>query len=638
MKKFLKVLILVLFLLVLIVPNISWGFLKDNEDINYDIGENRILAKFPTEFTGNDYPSEVETWYNDHLPFRSVLHSLYSKINMYLDDLFNKYFYVEEEMVLDYVEVEYEPEEHVHMYLEKDKVLPTCTDSGSAYYQCECGDGFTVNYPAIGHNYIISNEVAPTCTEDGMRTYTCTLCGDTYEEALHATGHQFVITQEGNISCIEQGTVTYTCSVCGYEYSEISLGLGHEWQLIDEKEPTCEKSGFKHYFCSVCGEENTEIIEALGHKYSVTDHKDENCIYDGYTTYTCSICGDSYTDILVHHHVLEVVDSVAASYEDYGYTLNLCEVCGSYVRTDIVDRLEKNTKKAMRYFNKVAIEGRYGWLFYQGDDSEQYYKGTNVLTDKQLEKYNEILIKLDDLCKRLGKQLVIMINPNKEQVYPEFYPTVTVINEEKRIPNMVQYIRTNSNVKIVYPIDELKKAKPQWQVYYKTDTHWNSAGAYIGLKTLYDEIGIDSIDLISLPVKPYECSTGDLINLGNLNGNSNYTHDTNYSILYRPEVEFSSRTIASESLDAIVFSTSNNAAIDKHLVMIGDSFRSALVDFLVKDFTSVTTMHRNSINELSVRQAILDADIIVLEAVERYDSQIFSSAEMLYDILLILDK
>ena len=66
-----------LFLTVLILPTVIWIFGKllpgkPINALNFDLGENRTMAAFPTEFSSS-YGLELEAFYNDRLPFRSVI-------------------------------------------------------------------------------------------------------------------------------------------------------------------------------------------------------------------------------------------------------------------------------------------------------------------------------------------------------------------------------------------------------------------------------------------------------------------------------------------------------------------------------------------------------------------------------------
>lgn len=652
MRNIIRLITVVLFMALLIVPTVVWLFVRDNPEINYDLGENRNLASFPDSFSGNGYPAEIEQWYNDNLPFRSVLNTADSVLTYRLDSYFERFLVPEEEPVEEIVvkvvketaapepppaePAEPTPAVHSHMYYEVQRLDETCTETGFSVYACSCGDSFRVDRPAKGHNYETDSLIPATCTEEGTLVLVCSRCGDTVKESIPAHGHDFEVTQEGSASCIEDSIVTFTCRRCGYSYSEETKGLGHSWTLVESSEASCTADGFMRFACGNCNETMEEIIPATGHNYIVVEHEDATCMTDGHTVFRCTSCGDTYTDMLVHGHLLQPVETVAASYEDYGYVLNICSRCGAEVRTDIADRLESTTKKAMKYHNQITIEGRYGWLFYQGDDSEKYYKGTNILTEKQMQSYSNAFRDLDEVCRKLGKKLVVLIAPNKEQVYPEFYPTVQISDNRKRVQRIVEHVGNTTDVSILYPLKELTEAKPYWQTYFKLDTHWNEIGGLIGTQSLYREIGLETTDIQYLPIVSYDRGQGDLVNLGNLKTNRNYVHDTGYHVGYRPEVDVTRYDLSEDG--TILQTSADNAPIDMDLVLISDSFREAMIPYLTKDFANTTIIHRSSIDDTFVRQAVLDSDIIVIAAVERYETELLDVASKVRNMLGVLLK
>ena len=54
-------------------------------------------------------------------------------------------------------------EEHTHKYTETTTV--TCTENGLITYTCDCGDTYTEEIPALGHDEISHEAQEPTCTE-----------------------------------------------------------------------------------------------------------------------------------------------------------------------------------------------------------------------------------------------------------------------------------------------------------------------------------------------------------------------------------------------------------------------------------------------------------------------------------------
>ena len=80
-RKF-SIAVIAVFIAMLLLPTIVWGALLALNSVNpaimdtvdFDTGENRAFAEFPKDFDPQTFTSQVESWYNDHLPFRSVLY------------------------------------------------------------------------------------------------------------------------------------------------------------------------------------------------------------------------------------------------------------------------------------------------------------------------------------------------------------------------------------------------------------------------------------------------------------------------------------------------------------------------------------------------------------------------------------
>ena len=92
-RKIIRCISMILFLCVLILPQASWLILKlvykNNtgvmEQLDYDLGENRELTAFPSGAGIGNITSELEAYYNDHAPYRSILISINRQFNSKLE-------------------------------------------------------------------------------------------------------------------------------------------------------------------------------------------------------------------------------------------------------------------------------------------------------------------------------------------------------------------------------------------------------------------------------------------------------------------------------------------------------------------------------------------------------------------------
>lgn len=276
---------------------------------------------------------------------------------------------------------------------------------------------------------------------------------------------------------------------------------------------------------------------------------------------------------------------------------------------------------APKVHNNATIEGREKWLFFALENSLEDYLGSNVLSQDQMSSYLSGMEELKMICEAQGKELFFIIPPNKEQVYSEFMPSYTIVDPYKKVQRLVDYIQDNSSIEIIYPIEELRMAKEQWQLYLKTDTHWNSAGAFVGVQALYTLMGLQTTDLQSLMISEERIYNGDLLGMGNLNW-EDYAGDKTYVVDYRPDVEVTMEFGTGYGSD--IYSAYSSSGNPCNFVMVGDSFRINMGQYLSKDFDKCTLINIFSLDNPDAVNAIKNADIIVIELVERNNTNLLS--------------
>lgn len=72
--------------------------------------------------------------------------------------------------------------EHTHSFSSTTTEPATCTETGIRAYICSCGESYTEEIPALGHNYT-SVVTPPTETTQGYTTHTCTRCSHSYVDS-----------------------------------------------------------------------------------------------------------------------------------------------------------------------------------------------------------------------------------------------------------------------------------------------------------------------------------------------------------------------------------------------------------------------------------------------------------------------
>lgn len=262
-----------------------------------------------------------------------------------------------------------------------------------------------------------------------------------------------------------------------------------------------------------------------------------------------------------------------------------------------------------------VIFGKEDWLFYYYGDNNSHYSGFNLPTIQELEGLSQKLNKINNYFKSRNKDFLLFIAPNKEEIYFEYMPdAIKVVNETKRLDIIVDYIQKNTDVKIVYPKNELLKAKEKGLLYYKYDTHWNNLGGYIGASTILEKLNIEYDK--SAEYTTVDRWGGDLLTMIA----ESVKKDTEYNVNYKQDVELSI------SGNDVISSNENG----KELLYFGDSFRKAMINYLGKEFYKSKFNHFNDYYTGSeFKEFFNTADTIIFECVGRYESEIYLENGML---------
>ncbi|MBR6307013.1 MAG: hypothetical protein IKR39_00215 [Lachnospiraceae bacterium] len=370
-----------------------------------------------------------------------------------------------------------------------------------------------------------------------------------------------------------------------------------------------------------------EETQGLDHEHSlaVIDKVDSTCDSPGYVRYKCVYCDYSKKEIIEPKpHDLMLIKESAVSYETYGYKEYMCRACGKLELKDFISKYVDNTYMAPQTVGGTLI-GRYDWLFYADNSALDYYTGSNVLSEEEMKNYADKVNRLYDLCSQRGMSVLIMFMPNKEQVYPEYLPTMEVVNRYKREQQLIDYLGANTYVPCLYPLEELKAAEVFWPVYYKYDSHWNHMGAFVALQSIYKVIGIETTNPMLIGAPACTSERNDLILLGGLS-RENYPAE----IEYKPEYK---NDVIVNGLDPLAdichtYSTSPN---NRKLVLLADSFRELITPYITKDFSECVIAHRKYTDNMA--EDIKNCNVLILAAVEREDKDLFNCIDKVIAIL-----
>lgn len=304
-----------------------------------------------------------------------------------------------------------------------------------------------------------------------------------------------------------------------------------------------------------------------------------------------------------------------------------------FLKNDIITNVSKEYLEP-QIVNKYTIIGRHNWLFYNGDNYIDYYLKKNVLQASEMDKFVNLLKKLKAECEKQGKQLVVVVPPNKSQIYEEFMPTYDVPDGPNRLEVLRSYIATSSDINFIYPREELKQAKKYFNGYKRYDTHYNEAGGYIVAKRVSKELeNINLPPVASCSVTKLSDSLYDLVSVGNLN-REDYNDEYEYNLgfeNYYPHITYS---VEGDTKVNPYIHIISGAPDERKLCVVGDSYRFYIANPLSHMFKETYVVYRDQMGGMqSSKEAIKKSDIIIFEVLERFSEYLILHGETLLYIL-----
>lgn len=246
-----------------------------------------------------------------------------------------------------------------------------------------------------------------------------------------------------------------------------------------------------------------------------------------------------------------------------------------------------------------VLLGKDNWLFYKTETDGTPiwdYMGINHFTQEELAAMAGNLTRMRDYFAAAGIEFIVMGIPNKENVYPEYMPgTVPKVDKQSRADQVAEFLWANTDIDYIYPMEALLKEKEQYQIYYKTDTHWNQIGAFVGLQAMFSQLYGTYAEpgSVNFVETGYDYA-GDLASIAGIT--DDYAIDTLYAY-------------DESSVDPAQYR-------DEKLLIIGDSFSgflSVVAKPYYQDVKRVTTVEFT----MSVMEEY-QPDVIIWESVERY--------------------
>lgn len=292
-------------------------------------------------------------------------------------------------------------------------------------------------------------------------------------------------------------------------------------------------------------------------------------------------------------------------------------------RNTFIDSFGKFKYELLKITNvtdRVMI-GKNGWLFL---NEPEYIKPISTpFTKEELRRFNYNLVVTTKWFEKHNIKYYLTIPPVKPRIYNETLPEFLKIKLSfSKINQIRDYLTEMSSINFIDYQKELLEEKNNREIYYKTDTHWNEYGAFVGYSKIVNTISKDFPEIIPFKLnqfneKKLKYNSSDL--LGMLGYKANYS-----TTLYYLELNDSIVPILTDSIT--MSSTANeyekwkmpNCTNNLKIVIVRDSYSQHLKKFLSLNFSESVYLW---FAQVPIKTIAKEKPVIVLhEILERFTS------------------
>lgn len=270
----------------------------------------------------------------------------------------------------------------------------------------------------------------------------------------------------------------------------------------------------------------------------------------------------------------------------------------------------------------VALQTNISRLFGKKESNGVYFGKDDYLleqydaSDFDEEQMQTNIDVLAEFVNRVGERadVKVMMVPTKTWVMQEKLPLFAPTYDEQIFYDALQEKFSAVDEQTLIPVDQVLFAHRDEEIYYRTDHHWTTWGAWYGYSAYAQAVGIDQeqvqkksdLQLVSRDflgttyAKVHQAAKADEISV--------YEPQTLLEVIYNMGEKTTQSLYETEFLDTEdqyrVFTGGNQAVLEitggiqngKTLLLIKDSFANCMLPFLVEDFEKVIVVDLRQLN------------------------------------------
>lgn len=246
--------------------------------------------------------------------------------------------------------------------------------------------------------------------------------------------------------------------------------------------------------------------------------------------------------------------------------------------------------------DKVVL-GKQEWLYLT--ESIKEYRGVKLIKGAKAAQWGKELQAKQAWLAARGIRYLLVVAPNKEEIYPEYLPNnITRLREHHYLDEILKNLSADLRGNVLDLREPLHRGKSLGLVYDRTDTHWSHLGAFLATNEILLRLqnGYPELQPAPLDQRPQTPCWGDGGDLARMVGLQNKMLEERLTFVPEPApfptgVMRFQQEWPEDSLQYPPTVFESQGGPQKHTVLVtGDSFGGGLLEFLPYHFRRVVRL------------------------------------------------
>ena len=281
---------------------------------------------------------------------------------------------------------------------------------------------------------------------------------------------------------------------------------------------------------------------------------------------------------------------------------------------------DKRYMSDMSSYLSDNFPARIGWvkwkMFFDRVSGKEVVNNIYLCDDMLIEKlakpdYSEVarsVLGINSFASHYKTKTLFMLAPTSAGIYTDRLPGSAPQIDQKEFINDT-YAQLSSNVEKIDVFNKLNEAKKDY-IYYRTDHHWTSYGAYLAYRQASSQLGFTPVDLNKFWIEPvsddfqgtfykkcfYDGVKKDSIDIYTYSGgnsvvevelNDGREQKFTDSVYFKDYLEGSDKYCVFLGENRAFTSIKTNAVSKKKILVIKDSYANSFIPFLVNHYSEI---------------------------------------------------